>query len=302
MTRTFSQLFSHNEQLQPLLKRLPVVINFLLIIACAQLLSQGIWMLLAEPQSDFSAIVPSANSGADKNAGNTQKSQQQTFRTLAGAHLFGVAQTQSAQVSAEKAPDTKLNLVLRGILTASETQMASAIIAQGANGQEETYGINDKMPGGITLREIHAEHVIIERQGQLETLRMEKDEGGDLISAPVARPQSSTSTMSTAASQAIKNIRRELISNPTSFRKYALPVVVRENGEQVGYRLQPQQNSELLKQAGLEPSDVITSVNGVSLSNMNNSISALKELSSASQVNIIVKRNGTEIPLTIQLQ
>lgn len=302
MTRTFNQLLTHSEQLQPLLKRLPVVINFLLIIACAQLLSQGIWMLLGEPESEFAAVAPAANSGAAKNSDDAKKSQQQTFRTLTSAHLFGVAQSQSVQVSAEKAPDTKLNLVLRGILTAGEAQMASAIIAQGASGQEETYGINDKMPGGITLREIHAEHVIIERQGQLETLRMEKDQGDDLIAAPVARPQSSTSTMSAVASQAIKNIRRELISNPTSFSKYALPVVVRENGVQVGYRLQPQQNSELLKQAGLEPSDVITSVNGVSLSDMNNSISALKELSSASQVNIIVKRNGTEIPLNIQLQ
>ncbi|MDT8451197.1 MAG: type II secretion system protein GspC [Gammaproteobacteria bacterium] len=302
MTRTFNQLFTHSEQLQPLLKRLPVVINFLLIIACAQLLSQGIWMLLAEPESEFFAATPSANSGTDKNADNAQKSQQQAFRSLTSAHLFGVAQNQGPQMSAEKAPDTKLNLVLRGILTAGETQMASAIIARGANGQEEIYGIDDKMPGGITLREIHAQHVIIERQGQLETLRMEKDEGDDLISAPVGRPQSSTSTMSALASQKIKNIRRELISNPTSFSKYALPVVVRENGVQVGYRLQPQQNSDLLRQAGLEASDVITSVNGVSLNDMNNSISALRELSSASQVNIIVKRNGVEIPLNIQLQ
>ncbi len=302
MSQTFSQLFTHSEWLQPLLKRLPVVINFLLIIACAQLLSQGIWMLLAEPESEFSAVTSSVNSGINKNTGNNQKTQQEAFRSLTSAHLFGAAQTQSTRTSAEKVPDTKLNLVLRGILTASETQMASAIIARGANGQEEIYGINDKMPGGITLREIHAQHVIIERQGQLETLRMEKDEGDDLISAPAGRPQLSTSTMSALASQKIKNIRRELISNPTSFRKYALPVVVRENGVQVGYRLQPQQNSDLLTQAGLEASDVITSVNGVSLSNMNNSISALRELSTASQVNIIVKRNGAEIPLNIQLQ
>lgn len=30
------------------------------------------------------------------------------------------------------------------------------------------------------------------------------------------------------------------MSNPTSFGDYALPVVVKENGKQVGYRLQPQ--------------------------------------------------------------
>ena len=100
----------------------------------------------------------------------------------------------------------------------------------------------------------------------------------------------------------LKNIRQNIIKNPTSFTKYALPVIVRENGKQIGYRLQPQQEGDLLAQMGIKPSDVITSVNGIQLNNPKNGIGALQKLSTATEVNITVKRNGVEVPLNIQLQ
>ncbi|MDH5388912.1 MAG: type II secretion system protein GspC [Gammaproteobacteria bacterium] len=296
MTHAFSQLINQTEQLQSLLKRLPVVINFVLIIACAQLTSEIIWMLLDESGYESTIIVTPTPSVATQNLNN--KSQQQNFRNLSSAHLFGTAKAKTMQSSAESMPETKLNLVLRGVLSAQDMQMASAIIAQGTNGKEEIYGVNDKIPGGITLKEIYPEHVILERQGRLETLRLEKGKSAD--QTPVS--QQSSPTVSVDSSQKLKNIRSDLIKNPASFSKYATPVVVRENGKQIGYRLQAQQNSELLTQAGLESSDVITSINGVKLDDMKNSISALSALRSANQVSIIVKRNGTEVPLNIQLQ
>lgn len=300
MSHPLNQLLNQTEQLQPMLKRLPVVINLVLIIACAQLISEIIWMLLDESDSSSSALITPISPASIKEQNDAKKSQQ-AFRNLSSAHLFGIAETKKAPIKSDQAPETKLNLVLKGVLAAGSTEMASAIIARGANGKEEIYGIDDKIPGGITLREIHAEHVILERQGRLETLRMMKSKGSDQISGP-QNIQSSTSTLSTTATSTLKNIRSDLIKNPASFRKYATPVVVRENGKQIGYRLQAQGNSDLLTQAGLEPSDVITSVNGVKLDDMRNSISALSALRSASQVSITVKRNGAEVPLNIQLQ
>ena len=301
MSQTFNQLMNQAEQLQPLLKRLPVIINFVLIIACAQLLSEIIWMLLDESDSGTTTITTPVTSASGQNSNNTKKSQQQAFRNLSSAHLFGTAKTKTATVSTDKLPETKLNLVLKGVLAAGAPEIASAIIARGKRGKEEIYSIGDKIPGGITLKEIHPEHIILERQGQLETLRLEKSKGSGLTSTSNMRP-SSASTISTASSQKLKDIRRDIIKNPATFRKHALPVVVRENGKQIGYRLQAQQNSDLLTQAGLEPSDVITSINGVKLNDMKNSISALNALRSANNVNITVKRNGAEIPLNIQLQ
>ena len=82
MSQTFNQLMNQAEQLQPLLKRLPVIINFVLIIACAQLLSEIIWMLLDESDSGTTTITTPVTSASGQNANNTKKSQQQAFRNL----------------------------------------------------------------------------------------------------------------------------------------------------------------------------------------------------------------------------
>ena len=80
-------------------------------------------------------------------------------------------------------------------------------------------------------------------------------------------------------------------------------MVVRQNGKQIGYRLQPQEKGkEMLEQAGLEPSDIITSINGIRLDDPQNGINALRKLASAASINITVMRNGNEVPLNIQLQ
>ena len=78
---------------------------------------------------------------------------------------------------------------------------------------------------------------------------------------------------------AVASVRQEILQNPTSFGDYALPVVVKQNGKQVGYRLQPQQKgAELMQQAGLEADDIITEINGIKLDNPQNGIGALRQL------------------------
>lgn len=92
------------------------------------------------------------------------------------------------------------------------------------------------------------------------------------------------------------------MSNPTSFGDYALPVVVKENGKQVGYRLQPQKKGEMLSALGLQPTDIIIAINGVKLDQPQNGINALRTLSTAAEISLTLKRNGAEVPLNIQLQ
>ena len=182
-------------------------------------------------------------------------------------------------------------------------KMASAIIAQGKNGKEDIYGIGDKMQGGVTIKEIHPEHVILERSGRLETLKLQKISGiGGLKSSnkPYLNSRSMNKRGSPAA--ALKAIRTDIMKNPASFGDYALPVVVKENGKQIGYRLKPQQKGHMLSEIGIQSSDVITQINGVKLDKPQNGIAALRKLSTAKNLNIVVKRNGAEIPLNISLQ
>ncbi|WP_354009878.1 type II secretion system protein N [Endozoicomonas lisbonensis] len=84
--------------------------------------------------------------------------------------LFGFNNQTEARNKSADIPKTKLNLILRGALAdiGANAEDSSAII-QGSN-QDKLYSPGDSLPGGVTLKEIHPDHVILSRNGQLEKL------------------------------------------------------------------------------------------------------------------------------------
>lgn len=275
--------------LQATNQRLATIVSLLLIVACAYLLVQVIWMVVLPAQESSLAISNQTQSIV------SVQDRQENFRKLAAANLFGESDKTVVQI-ARKAPETKLNLTLRGVLAATPAELASAIIAQGKAGNEDIYSIGDKMSGGVVIKEIHPTYVVLERNGQLETLRLPKESGPDILQ--------SNNTMQKIQSPggALKQIRADILKNPTSFGQYALPILVKENGRQVGYRLKPQSKGELLSELGIESSDVIIEINGIKLDEQKNALKALSHLSTAKNLDIVVKRNGAEVPLNISLQ
>ena len=278
--------------LQTLPQHSATAISFVMVIACAYSLAQLTWMLVPSDDGAIPTIAP-----AHINRPPATGTQRDNIGQLAMAHLFGNAEKEAVDTS-KVATITRLNLTLRGVLAASDPKYAIAIIASGKNGKEEIYGIGDPLPGNATLREVHPDHVILERSGQLEILKLAKD-------APLDLPHDSNGSSRYNGNDpgaALGQIRKTILRTPTAFGDYALPMVVRENGKQVGYRLQAQaKGKELLRQIGLEPNDIITSINGVKMDDPRNGISALRKLSTAQSINITVKRNGVDVPLTIQL-
>ena len=296
MSNTLITQLNNPLVLQQLNQRLAAVASLLLIVACAWVLVEVTWLFF--PQGEDSSLP------AQKKTQPLIKKQnlQNNFKKLTSANIFGVSDKSATQVQT-KAPETRLNLVLKGVLAATPMSRASAIIAQGKSGKEDIYGVGDKMPGGVTIKEIHPEYVMLQRSGRLETLKLQKVSGiGNLKTS--SRPYMNTGNMYSKGSPAaaLKQIRGNILKNPTSFGEYALPVVVKENGKQIGYRLQPQQKGQLLSELGIQANDVITRINGVELNKPQNGISALRKLSTAKNLNIVVKRNGAEVPLNISLQ
>ncbi len=280
--------------LQQLNQRLAAIASLLLIVACAWLLVKVTWLFF--PQDDgVSLPVAQQNRPSVKS-----QTQQNSFNRLTAANVFGVSSKAAVQKQV-KVPETKLNLTLKGVLAAKPMVRASAIIAKGRSGKEDIFGVGDKMPGGILIKEIHPEYVVLERNGKLETLKLQKISGvGGLSRSSGSRSSLSARAGSPAA--VLKEIRRNILKNPMSFGDYALPVVVKEKGKQIGYRLQPQKKGKLLAELGIQSNDVITQINGVKLNNPQNGIRALRQLSTARNLNIVVKRNGAEVPLSISLQ
>ena len=293
MTNQFTTLLANTAYLQQINQRLPAIISLLLVIACAHAMAKITWMFLPEGETSMQQRVSSRAPVVNR------VNQGQAIRQVANTHLFGEMEKAAVQRQT-KAPETRLNLVLRGVIAADPMSLSHAIIARGKNGKEEVYAIGDKMPGGVIVEEVYPDHVILNRGGQLETLQLVKDEDVGIIRTPNKR---STFLPSGTPGQQLTSIRQEILSNPTSFGDYALPVVVKKNGKQLGYRLQPQKKgNELMQKLGLEKNDVITEINGIRLDNPQNGIGALRALSTANSVSITVMRNGTEVPLNIQLQ
>jgi len=273
---------------------LPPIISLLLIIASSYTLSQITWALIPAAATRPAPPVLSSRPAAT--------ARPQSYQQISDAHLFGKFSLSSVQPTQKtEAPETRLNLVLKGVLSTQPMEYSSAIISLGKNGKEDIYAVGDRV-SSATVREIYADRVILERGGQLETLRMPKDTSGNLI-------QQSSTQQNTAASApradtpgaVLSNIRKQILKSPTSFAKYAIPIPYNENGKLRGYRLQPQGDRTLFDAVGLQANDVIISLNGVALNNPARGIKALQKLQNAKSVDIVVLRNGAEMPLHFEL-
>ena len=262
----------------------PAIASIILIIACSYTLSEITWALVPDQPT---------KTAPQQRAFNPQRKPIQNYNNISDAHLFGVYQQNQKALPTTNAPDTRLNLVLKGILAATPAKFASAIISMGKNGQEDTYSIGDKV-SSATIREIHADRVILRRSGKLETLRMPKDDHIDLTRSS---SKSSRRVSPTTPGGVLSNIRKEILKNPTSFGKYAIPIPYNENGRLRGYKLQPQGDRSLFDSVGLDPNDVIIAVNGVGLNNPAKGLKALRSLQKAKSIEITVLRNGAEMPL-----
>ena len=292
MTNQLTAMMANTAALQKINQRLPMIVSLLLVVACAHALAKITWMFV--PQED----APVVTTVKPTTQANNAAVRQQAIRQLTSAHLFGVAD-QPAAAKQTTAPKTRLNLVLRGVVAAEPMEMSLAIVARGKKGKEEAFSIGDKIPGGVTIKEIHADRIILSRNGRLETLFMVKDEEV----GTVRNGRQATSSRPSDKPKGLADVRKSLLKNPTSFGDYAIPVIVKENGKQVGYRLQPQtMGEELMAQIGMNANDVITEINGVRLDKPQNGVAALRKLSTAKSISLKVKRNGAEVPLNIQLQ
>ncbi|PCJ86112.1 MAG: type II secretion system protein GspC [Thiotrichaceae bacterium] len=296
MANTLITQLSNPVVLQQYNQKLATVVSLVFVVACAYLLVKMTWMFF--PQ-DEDVLMPVQTKHASQ---ISNRLQQNNFKKLTTANIFGVSDAAVSQ-KPTKAPVTKLNLTLKGVLAATPAELGSAIIAKGKSGKEDIYSVGDKIQAGVEVEAIHPDHVVLNRNGRSEILKLQKVSGLSNFGASTdsSRSLSSRGLRASSPGAALKEIRSDILKNPTSFGEYALPVVVREKGRQIGYRLQPQKKGGLLAELGIQSSDVIIEINGVKLNKPQNGISALRKLSTAKNLSLVLKRNGAEIPLNISL-
>jgi len=243
-----------------------------------------------------------------------------TYKQLPNWHLFGVVQknvpkavVQPTPVAPKEAPDTQLRLTLKGVMASPDMMDAWAIVAD-RMGNEDSYGVDSNLPGGAILKEIYSDRIILEHNGRLETLRLPKTDatGNKSISSSgtnnrrsgrrntrasnkstrSVQPRGNVNRVSSAGSAVLKGYRDKLLSDPQSVMNTVRAEPYRQAGKLKGYRIFPGRDKSLFGQLGLEPGDVVTTVNGIDLDSPLKGLEVMQNVTDASEVSVEVLRNG----------
>lgn len=105
-----------------------------------------------------------------------------SFDSLLHSALFGTYV--SNDLTSGNVKKSMLDITLVGILF-GDSASDSQVIIRTANGEEQNYKIDDKIPGGALIKRIMADGILVEHNGSLESVILPAEE---LNFEPVAKP------------------------------------------------------------------------------------------------------------------
>ncbi len=276
------------EQLIALASRyLPFWVSLLLVILIGFYLARSIWSLYPapEPASWEPPVFLGQQSGQESSRASSD------FSPLINAHLFGSASTEVVQAEETiDAPETRLNLKLRGTVTDGDDQMAHAIIAD-SSGKEKVYFLHDAVPGNATLHQVQADRVILNRGGILEALKLPRESGDRRVSA--------TRTPNNRRTGSRPTVQELVTKNAAAFTDVVRLQPFSSRGKLKGYKVFPGPKRQYFGSLGLRPGDLVTEINGTTLDNPAKGAQVFQNLGNSSQVTLTIERNGVAQVITI---
>lgn len=288
-------LNQHQKQLHTIV----VVLLSLYLIAFAAKL---VWRIIPEPQLSATPTVsraPVISSSSGQSGVNIAKIQQ--------LNLFGNAAAKPAEPVAEvtDAPETRLNLTLTGVVASSEQEAGTAIIEN--RGSQAVYGLGEKIEGtNATLQKVYNDRVIIKNGVRNETLMLdgidydEANRRREMQARNRPEPQEEEEEAVELSEEALE-ATAALRERPANFTDFISISPKTEEGQLIGYQVSPGKEPELFKSAGLQAGDVITQINGLDLTDLQQSQEALSELRNAQTIELTIIRDGSLTTLYLDL-
>ncbi|WP_039988744.1 type II secretion system protein GspC [Paraglaciecola arctica] len=297
VNHTANQLWLQLVKNQQKLNLLVVMLLAIFLLAYAAELTWRLW-----PQPASNSRITNMSSGQpviQKNANNRLN-----LADIKRLNLFGNYDAAPVVETEEitDAPVTRLSLTLTGVVASSAKDQGAAIIEN--NKQQQTYGIGEKIEGtNASLKEVYADRVIIKNGASHETLMLDGvDYKKNVVQVPVKsaqqnNPSSNRRTLSDDAIQASRDLQQQ----PASFVDYISVSPHRPNGELSGYQVSPGKKPALFAAVGLKPGDVITDINGLDLTDMQQALEAMNMLKELQSLQMTVQREDELITIYLDL-
>ena len=250
--------------------------------------------------------------------------------SILGADVFGPMAANEVQTVAEEtasanpregiengARETRLALKLTGIVASTADGLGSAMIE--AKKKQELYAVGDALPanGKVTLAKILPKQVVIDNNGTYELITLFSDNGiaGIVKTASKTSEPSEASTEGTGegagvSTQAVSSAqqrqlasryRQQLYDDPQSLSGLVSISAVQGQGGLKGYRLSPGRDAAQFTALGFKSGDIVTAVNGYSLSDPTNTVRLYQLMRDATDATFDIEREGAPVSINVSL-
>ena len=285
------------QQIQPWLPRLLILVQWMFGLAIAYVIANTGLILMGEAGNESNSTAK-----ASQVVNSTQSMPPApSLNSLIQRDLFG--QSDSIGTASASAPTTptRLPLNLRAVFVSTDPGQSTAIISQ-RNNSGKLYSPGDMLPGSAKLASIEATRVILSRAGTREELAFKSDfKAKKGIQAATIAPQQAAQTSSAAPanpqSNALQQINAQLAQDPDE----TLEKMGVSRLSEGGYRIGSTANQPFLAQSGLQPGDVVLSINGRPLGDINVDRLALTNLANAGSVSVELLRNGQTLTIKTRI-
>jgi general secretion pathway protein C len=281
------------------LQKLPQIALLLISMLLAYQVALLTWSLLPAENSRVQWVAPKSTQVSNNKIDT---------KVLREQHFFGqkvesndnkeileveLKQETQQQYDLDALAKTKLNLILVGVVAATNPLYSSAIISH--KGKQESYFIDSQIENTkANVYEIYADRIVLEESGQYSVLLLDGIEGGNQQqrSAPIRSSSSAKTKITRKQTQSINLDRKELLKNPAKLTNYIRISPVREGKKIKGYRVRPGKNPSLFKESGLQDGDLAIELNGIDLTDLSQSMSLMKEFPTMTEMSLTVERDG----------
>lgn len=213
-------------------------------------------------------------------------------RSLASFDLFGrpPSGTPVAESVRKTAPETRLRLRLEGVMVSEQPELSGAIVAD-TDGVTAHYRVGDTLPGNAELVEVEPQRILIRRSGAFETLTFEDDDPGELIAQEAA-------TVEPTQDGFVEEAKARLdAEGAQALVAFGLSPV--QDGATQGYVYNG--SNAMLSALNLQEGDVVTSINGYPLGNLEQDRELLESWRTESQLQIEIERDGARFTVNYAL-
>lgn len=301
-----SEFYQQNER--KLILFVVIILSLYLLAFAAQIT----WSLIPKPESQSGQQARQIQQTSDA----FNASAPNNINKIINQNLFGDTTSKPVTASVDEVsdvPETKLNLILSGVVSSNDPNRGAAVVEYRNN--QSTYGIGDKIEGtNVTLDKIYVDRVIIKNRVTRETLMLDgldfdeankkRADDTQTFSSDIEQADANTTAQNQNKlnqAQALRQARQKLAQEPASFTDMISLVPHRADGVFIGFKVTPGVNPALFNSVGLKNGDVVVQLNGLDLTDLQQSREAMTQLQQAESLQLEVLRSGEYVSLELDI-